>query len=82
MRELLGASAAVDQPNNEGTTPLVMAVQNGDLEVVRALLAAGADRSYSFAFNGKQWTALKLAEAMEHDDNDGACQSPLGRHYH
>ena len=63
---LLAASAVVGQPRHEGSDPLTMASQEGQLEVVRALLAAGADMRYSFAYGGQQWTALKLAEAAGH----------------
>ena len=42
MRALAGAGASVDQAEEDGYTPLIMAVQNGYLEVVRALVEAGA----------------------------------------
>jgi len=42
VRVLLGASAVVDQPNNQGFTPLFLAAQHGHLEVVRVLLGASA----------------------------------------
>lgn len=40
---LLDRRASVDQPNNGGETPLIRAVQNRDMTVVRLLLAAGAN---------------------------------------
>jgi ankyrin repeat protein len=40
---LLRYSAAVDHANNRGETPLILAVQNRDLAMVRLLLARGAD---------------------------------------
>jgi ankyrin repeat protein len=40
---LLDARALVDQANNGGETPLIRAVQNRDMTVVRLLLAAGAN---------------------------------------
>ncbi len=40
---LLQGGAKVDLPNNQGETPLIMAVQRRDLPVVRVLLAGGAD---------------------------------------
>lgn len=40
---LIQRRAQVDLPNNSGETPLIRAVQNRDIESVRALLAAGAN---------------------------------------
>jgi ankyrin repeat protein len=40
---LLERRASVDQPNNGGETPLIRAVQNRDMTVVRLLLSAGAN---------------------------------------
>ena len=42
VRELLGASAVVDQLGDHGTSPLIVASQRGQLEVVRVLLGASA----------------------------------------
>jgi len=44
----------------EPDTPLIRAARNGDLEVLRALLAAGADPDLADAA-GNRWTPLKHA---------------------
>ena len=44
-RVLLEAGAAVDLANLQGNTPLHWAARNGDEDMVRMLLAAGADAS-------------------------------------
>ena len=40
---LIGLGAKVDTPNRMGETPLIVAVQQRSLPIVRMLLAAGAD---------------------------------------
>lgn len=40
---LLGLKARVDQPNRMGETPLIIAVQQREMAIVRILLDAGAD---------------------------------------
>jgi hypothetical protein len=42
-RVLLGAGAGADGPNHSGDTPLVTAASYGEVDMVRALLAGGAD---------------------------------------
>jgi ankyrin repeat protein len=46
IRLLLAAGAKVDAPEDEGQTALLIAAYRGDLDTVRLLLEAGADRSY------------------------------------
>jgi len=43
VQVLLGAKANPNQTNDSGETPLIRAVQLGDLDSVRLLLSAGAD---------------------------------------
>ena len=45
MQPLLGAGMDLDARADDGTTPLMIAARNGDLEVVDALVTAGADPS-------------------------------------
>ena len=54
------AAAAIDlnHPTNKGSTPLMVASYNGHPEVVRVLLAAGADKDLR---NKKGQTALDYA---------------------
>ena len=42
VKRLLGAGAAVDQANINGTTPLSIAPKSGHTEAIAALLGAGA----------------------------------------
>ena len=50
MRELLARGAAVDAAANDGATPLLIASQEGHLEVVREFISRGADpRAATFA---------------------------------
>ena len=44
VRRLLASAAPTDLQNGHGDTALILASQSGDLESVRALLAAGASR--------------------------------------
>ena len=44
MRELLARGSNVNAAANNGSTPLIQASFFGRVEVVRALLAAGADK--------------------------------------
>lgn len=43
VTRLLGAGAAVEEPNKAGVTPLMYAAEGGRIEVMKLLLAAGAD---------------------------------------
>ena len=45
VRELLTGGASIDQAKKDECTPLYMASKEGHVEVVRALLAAGADHT-------------------------------------
>jgi len=40
---LIGQSARLDESNNAGETPLITAVHNHNLDIMRVLLTAGAD---------------------------------------
>ena len=66
------AAAAIDlnHPQNDGYTPLIQASSNGYTEVVRVLLAAGADKDLR-RNDGK--TALDRAI----DGNEDACAALL-----
>jgi hypothetical protein len=61
---LLAAGAAVDRENNLGETALFAAAGGGHDEVVRALLAAGADINHRRRDGGS--TALRLAAERGH----------------
>ena len=43
FQELLAAGAAVNEPENDGSTALLWSAYQGDAEMVRALIEAGAD---------------------------------------
>jgi ankyrin repeat protein len=58
VRTLLKAHAAVNNPEQDGTTALAWAARNDDLATVKALLAAGADAK---AGNRYSVTPLELA---------------------
>ena len=63
MNLLLQAGATVDAVNNDGNTALHEAARNGEIQVVEALLNAGADKALK-GYEGK--TALEKAEKMNH----------------
>ena len=52
VRELLTNGSSVNAANNIGATPLMQASWLGRVEVVRALLAAGADKRIISLHNG------------------------------
>ena len=59
----------MDQADNDGTTPLIMAAQQGHLEVVRALLVGGADKGKVITGpDGRRCTALSVARMQGHHD--------------
>ena len=55
--------ADVDKTRNDGTTPLYMAAQEGNAEIVELLFRGGANPNQA-AGNG--WTPLRLAKAYKH----------------
>ena len=59
---LLGDGASVDLAANGGSTPLYIATQENNIEIMKHLLAAGA--SMDLAVQG--WTPLKLAKYNKH----------------
>ncbi len=62
--ELLDSGTNVDtRRKGEGSTPLIVACAKGHTEVVKALLAKGADVN---ARNVNGWTALMAASANDH----------------
>ena len=67
VRLLLRAGAKVDSPEGEGFTALTLAADRGDLEMVRVLLEAGADRSYRGSLTGElRSTPEEIARRREH----------------
>ena len=58
---LLDAKAKIDKPNRWNDTPLMLASLQGNLDVVRALVAANAN------MNPKGWTPLIYAATGGHD---------------
>ena len=64
VAKLLAASANVDQTNNDGATPLVVACGAGHIEVITALLAANADVNHAESTRGV--TSLQIASADGH----------------
>ena len=69
VKALLHGKASVDQPKDDcGTTPLFIAAQNGELEVVEALIAAGANKDVTVTpANGQQYTPFDTASVFGHD---------------
>ena len=65
VKELLRAGAVVDAVTDRGCTPLYAASQNGHLDVVLLLLAAGAAVNSSDPHDG--WTALHAAGDGGHE---------------
>lgn len=64
VRTLLRNSHAIDPIDNQGMTPLMLAVKRHNLFVVRALLSNGAN---PFLLNPKGENALTLADAAGHE---------------
>jgi ankyrin repeat protein len=64
VRELLAvAGVSINQADEEGLTPLLIASKGGHGEVVQELLAAdGVDRSNVF----REYTALTIAKEVGH----------------
>ncbi len=65
--EILAAAIETDlnRPNNNGATPLIIAVLNGHIEIVKILLDLGADAN---AKDSNGWTAHDLASETGHTD--------------
>jgi ankyrin repeat protein len=61
IRTLVGASGMVDQPDQNGITPLIWATRQGQLAAVRALVDAGADINGRDARPTIAWTVLMHA---------------------
>lgn len=57
---LLRGRAKVDMPNNQGETPLILAVHNRDIAMVRLLLSRGADPKRADTVSGQ--SALDYAK--------------------
>lgn len=74
VRKLIQYGAPVDAQNKAGNTPLHIAAQQNNLEIVRMLLHAGADRS---VINKDGFTPYGLAEYHE-SFLTRRCLSPKG----
>jgi ankyrin repeat protein len=80
LQELIAAGARVDEPNETGETPLILAVHRRDPPMIRLLLAASADpeRTDNSGRSAREYAqldrnSLVLAEFTRHDQN------PTGR---
>lgn len=63
VEKALANGVDVNQTDDEGYSALQAAAENGNLEVVKLLVAKGADIAYK-----GEYTALQLAEMAEQDD--------------
>lgn len=59
----MDAGATINIYDNEGQTPLTLAVMNNKIEAVKTLIAAGADVNFA-AMNGKK--PLSIAEEYDY----------------
>jgi len=76
---LIKAGARVDEPNEAGETPLITAVHRRDTQMMRVLLAAGADpdRSDNSGRSAREYAALegdksRTMEEIERHASDAA----------
>ncbi len=77
---LIDAGADVDEPSLDGSTPLIMFSRIGEVEVVRALIAAGADASRRNHAGETAWdVADGHIEIMSALENAGAAVDPAAR---
>ncbi|WP_052850545.1 SMI1/KNR4 family protein [Streptomyces avicenniae] len=65
---LLRAGADPNVPRPDGWTPLMLAAHGGDVAVVEALLAAGADVRAAKGSGNRRTDALRTARSRRHDD--------------
>src|SRR5215213_3214110 len=65
VEEVLNSGADIHQQDEQGWTPLNWAAGRGDLEIVRLLLARGAD---VFRVGRDQRTPYKISLAARHTD--------------
>lgn len=69
IQELLEEGVAVDAKTRYGATALSFAAEKGHVDVVRALLAAGADPNVKDSFYGStpaNWTLMKMRSSEAH----------------
>src|SRR5206468_10733276 len=71
QREDNGPEPAVNDPVRKGTSPLMMAVENGHFELAVALLGAGADPN-------DQRTGFTPLHARKPDASDAGDPPPIG----
>ena len=64
IRILAAHGTDVDTPNRTGETPLMLAVANGRVEMVQALLQAGANVNYSIDIDNEQRGRTALNSAL------------------
>ncbi len=83
LRVLIAAGANVNAKGKRGQTALLYAAEYGNVEIVRALIDAGADLTVSVRFREGALTALHVAVRMGHVEcvrallNAGANPGPL-----
>jgi formylglycine-generating enzyme required for sulfatase activity len=68
VQQFLQKGASVDDANDQGDTPLMLACVKGNTDVVKILLAAGAKVNAADAANAGAYTPLLIASRNEHWD--------------